>query len=142
MQHRINQPSVISESIDGEVVVIALGSGTYYSLRSTAAHIWDALAAGLTLGEVATELGEANPGVTDVRSLVEDFVAQLVDEGLLVPGAPPEPTAEHPVPAADGAWQPPVLETFTDMQDLILLDPVHEVQPEQGWPVSLDPDPS
>lgn len=142
MQHRINQPSVISESIDGEVVVIALTTGTYYSLRGTAAHIWDALASGLTLGEVATELRQANPEAADVEPAVEAFVAQLVDEGLLVSGAPPEPTPERPAPAADGTWQPPELETFSDMQDLILLDPVHEVQPEQGWPVALDPDPT
>jgi len=31
------------------------------------------------------------------------------------------------------AWQVPVLEQFTDMQDLLLFDTIHEVQPE-GWP--------
>ena len=36
-------------------------------------------------------------------------------------------------------WSAPVLETFTDMQDLILLDPVHEVEPTRGWPASGEP---
>ena len=35
-------------------------------------------------------------------------------------------------------YVPPVLEKFTDMQDLILLDPVHEVS-ERGWPHAAIP---
>ena len=32
-----------------------------------------------------------------------------------------------------GPFVPPTLEKYTDMQDLVLLDPVHEVD-ERGWP--------
>lgn len=139
MQHRINQPSVISESIDGEVVVIALGTGTYYSLRTTAAHVWDSLAAGATVEQVVADLAGAHPDDPErVDADVRAFVAQLLGEALLVEGAPTQPTAAPPPPAAGTPWQPPVLETFTDMQDLILLDPVHEVEPGQGWPVAID----
>jgi hypothetical protein len=31
------------------------------------------------------------------------------------------------------AFEPPLLEKFTDMEDLLLLDPVHEVD-GRGWP--------
>jgi hypothetical protein len=27
------------------------------------------------------------------------------------------------------------VESFTDMADLILLDPVHDVDPDKGWPL-------
>ena len=30
-------------------------------------------------------------------------------------------------------YQPPVLETYADLQDILLLDPVHDVD-ETGWP--------
>jgi len=33
------------------------------------------------------------------------------------------------------AYAPPVLETFSDMQDLLLLDPIHEVD-DAGWPMA------
>jgi hypothetical protein len=31
----------------------------------------------------------------------------------------------------------PVLNKYTDMQDLLLLDPIHEVD-ERGWPNSVE----
>jgi hypothetical protein len=60
----------------------------------------------------------------------------LSTEGLVVPleedAASPDSTNRQPLPEPSG-FEPPVLEKFTDMQDLILLDPVHEVD-ERGWP--------
>jgi hypothetical protein len=140
MQHRINNPSVISESIDGEVVVIHLATGTYYSLQGTAARIWDAAAAGHTPDEVVADLaGTFTTDGVDVRAEVDAFLTALVAEGLLVagevdPSAPPLEAIASP-----GPWTTPVLETFTDMQDLIRLDPVHEVEPTRGWPAAGEP---
>jgi hypothetical protein len=31
-------------------------------------------------------------------------------------------------------FEQPVLEKFTDMEDLLLLDPIHEVNLQSGWP--------
>ena len=76
----------------------------------------------------------------DVGAELAELVQSLVSEGLLVQGAPAAPGPPPPPVAEPAPWLPLALETFTDMQDLILLDPVHEVQPEQGWPVSLDLD--
>ncbi len=38
-------------------------------------------------------------------------------------------------PAIQGAFAPPRLQRYTDMQDLLLLDPIHDVD-EVGWPVA------
>jgi Coenzyme PQQ synthesis protein D (PqqD) len=142
--HRVNTPSVISESIDGEVVIIALATGTYYSLRGTAARAWDGLAAGWSTDDVTADLrstfdAEGAPVADDLGA----FVAALLAEGLIATSeeAPAEPPSPLPPPATIAPWEPLVLETFTDMQELILLDPVHEVAPAQGWPVAIDPDP-
>jgi hypothetical protein len=50
-----------------------------------------------------------------------------IAEGGRVPGP-------SKVAAATETMQPPVLEPFGDMQDLLLLDPVHEVDEDAGWP--------
>lgn len=39
-QFRINAPTVISETIDGEAIIINLDTGAYYSLRETGAAVW------------------------------------------------------------------------------------------------------
>jgi hypothetical protein len=41
--------------------------------------------------------------------------------------------AEVPSPASRRPFDEPLVERFTDMQNLLLLDPIHEVT-EEGWP--------
>lgn len=64
---------------------------------------------------------------------VTRFIAELARLNLIVPAElTADLTAEIEVPASD-EFQPPALESYTDMQDLLLLDPIHEVD-EMGWP--------
>ena len=50
--------------------------------------------------------------------------------GSLAPSAPIESLAPWPADALR-------FERFTDMQDLLVLDPIHEVDEEAGWPKPL-----
>ena len=40
---RVNSPHVIHETIDGEVIVINLASGNYYSVKGAGADVWDVI---------------------------------------------------------------------------------------------------
>jgi coenzyme PQQ synthesis protein D (PqqD) len=135
----IRTPNVTHKTIDGEVVVIDLDTGNYYSLAGVAADLW-ALAETHDSVEavVATCLGRYSGRAGEIEASVRGFIERLVQESLLVPiaGEPPDTTAERLVTSA--APQPipfeePLLDKFTDMQDLLLLDPIHQVD-EAGWP--------
>lgn len=129
----IQTPHVIHETIDGEVVVINLESGNYYSLRGTGARVWAAIVHGASPDGIVQDLHASYEGARDVAPAVTGFLAELRAEGLIRPSA--AEAAGPPPPAASRTpYEPPVLEAFTDMQDLILLDPVHEVDEAQGWP--------
>lgn len=68
---------------------------------------------------------------------VQQLVAELQAEDLIVPAAQPAAAALSPLAPENGQrprFQPPVLEKFTDMADLLLLDPIHEVDEMGGWP--------
>ncbi len=140
---RINEPAVIAEVIDGEAVIVNLDSGAYYSLRDAGCAIWSRVAAGMALNEAAAALaGEYAASEAVIQGAVHDLAAQLQAEQLLVPldAAAPAPL---PAPARQSVgqrlqFQAPVLEKFTDMADLLLLDPIHEVE-EQGWPHAAGP---
>jgi len=130
---RVNAPNVINEVIDGEAVIINLGSGDYFSLRGSGSYIWQAIDAGADVATIVASFTTAGLGTdAEVGPAVQGLVDQLVAEGLIVAD---DGGATGPMPARpDGdAFEPPALEKFTDMQDLILLDPVHEVD-ERGWP--------
>jgi hypothetical protein len=125
---RIPADRVVSEVIDGEVVAIDLESGRYYSLEGAAARAWEAIQAGADLGGVvAAVASEAGIAADDARPDVAAFLAELEAEGLLLSGngaASPEPGPGRVKLA---------LQRYTDMQDLIVIDPIHDVD-ETGWP--------
>ena len=131
-------PQVIHETIDGEVVIINLESGNYYSLRGTGAHVWEAIASGMYVSDIADHLVAAFDGL-DAPPDIAAFLDQLEREGLIARSTEPVASTVAPPSPANGkraAYAPPVLEGFTDMQELILLDPVHEVDETFGWPRS------
>lgn len=133
---RIDAANVMHETIDGEVVVIHLDSGSYYSFDAVGADVWQALGTGVTLealidGVSARYRGE--PGA--IAAGVAAFVDRLLEERLVVADAGAADGGLVP-PAAAAASQPfvaPTLQKYTDMEQLLLLDPIHEVE-DGGWP--------
>jgi Coenzyme PQQ synthesis protein D (PqqD) len=132
---RVKAPEVIHETIDGEVIIINLGTGNYYSVKGTGASVWTILHEnpGVTVDQLTAAVASRHATSDDLTAAIEQFVADLLREDLvatdgeqttMAPASPDSPAEE---------WQPPVLEKYTDMQDLVLLDPVHEVEPA-GWP--------
>ncbi|HEU5439338.1 MAG TPA: PqqD family protein [Ktedonobacterales bacterium] len=135
---RINSPAVIHETLDGEVVIINLDSGTYYSLDATGAAIWERIGPQANIERIAAELAaQSDAPPAEATATVLAFCEELAREGLVVEAAA-EDAAELDAPPAVGGertavFPVPALQKFTDMQDLLLLDPVHEVA-EAGWP--------
>jgi|SRR5678816_5313 len=136
---RVNTPMVTHETIDGEAVIINLDSGNYYSLVDAGSFIWGLIDKGASAREVqnvvlATYQGDAD----DIDRGVQHLLAQLQQENLIVPVdvagdidftkvIPSNNNHEKP------SFNPPSLNKYSDMQELLLLDPIHDVD-EAGWP--------
>lgn len=137
MQHYVTNPQVIHETIDGETIIIDLATGTYFSLQGAAPAIWNGLAAGEGAEQIVARLESLyTVNEFEARAAVRSFLAQLAGEQLIAPAASATPRAAPSpleVAAEPAAFAAPMLERYTDMQDIILLDPVHKVD-DQGWP--------
>lgn len=125
-RYRVNGPQVVAEMVDGEVVAINMASGIYFNLRGAAAHVWSLLADGHSVDEIQAHLIAVDPGSlpTFVGALLGDDLLTVHDEAT--PGAMPAP------PTLD--WSDLTIHRYADMADLILLDPVHDIDPDDGWP--------
>jgi hypothetical protein len=141
-QFRINSPKVIHETIDGETVIVNLDSGNYYSLDTVGADIWDAVGKGLPVDHIIEDISFKFSGEREeIEQAVRLFMNELLQETLIAPRGPGsagnEETRDTPVRSAtpDGRlpFKTPTLQKYSDMQELLLLDPIHEVD-ETGWP--------
>jgi hypothetical protein len=135
---RINSPNVIHEIIDGEAVLVNLQTGSYYSIDKVGAVVWDYVEKGLSINQIVEMIAGRYEGEpTQIDQGIQQLFTQLQNEQLIVPIETP-PANGH-TPALDGTGQDkplfetPALHKYTDMEDLLLLDPIHDVD-ETGWP--------
>jgi coenzyme PQQ synthesis protein D (PqqD) len=134
---RINSPKIIYEKFDDEVIIVNLENGSYYSVDQSGARIWMLLAGGFGREEILAHIGAEYAGNNlEIEQATSSFLDDLNRESLFIV----EPSdGEAPPPPAivvDPSPRPfvsPKLQKYTDMEELLVLDPIHEVD-EVGWP--------
>jgi outer membrane protein assembly factor BamB len=138
---RVNSPPVVAETLDGETTIVDLDSGTYYALNPSGSFIWDELVRGTEPEWIAAEMSRRyGVAAGDAGRDVDALVSELRERNLIAPlgadaspPASPENNGTGDSASGNGLYAAPQLSTYTDMQELLLLDPVHEVD-EAGWP--------
>jgi len=138
---KINEPTIVHENIDGETVILNLDSGNYYSVVDAGADIWGYIEKGAPVSEILPLIRENYACTGNEEDAVNSFLDNLQQEGLVI-------AADNKMNASllSQNWKEqikareiktdfiaPVLSKYTDMQDLLLLDPIHEVD-ATGWP--------
>lgn len=137
---KVNRPNVVSETIDEEVVIVNLSTGNYYSLTKAGADLWTLIEANATLQEAVEWLGFHYEGeLIEIETSATQLFEQLQQDGLILPvqsnelGEIKKLDIKRPQSLAKPKFEVPDLQKYTDMDDLLLLDPIHDVD-ESGWP--------
>jgi hypothetical protein len=141
---QINTPAIVSDIIDGEAVILNLLTGNYYSLEGAGAEIWDLLVRGLAISEVAETLaGRYGLSIGEIEPAIQGLMSELEAEELVSQVEVLDRDANSAFIMSDVAkpnpglvFETPKLVKYTDLQDLLLLDPIHEVGPD-GWPIAI-----
>ncbi len=142
--YRINSPSVIYQVMDNEIVIINLESGVYYNIEGLGIALWKMIDSHCSVDQMISLITERyNENSIQIRKEILDFLAILHSEGLL--SITEDKVNFSPISyktAIEGLeidnpskWNGLKLNRYTDMQDLLLLDPIHDVN-EEGWPNS------
>jgi hypothetical protein len=132
-QYQINAPDVISEKFDDDFIILNLEDGCYFSLEGAGSSVWNALIAGATPGSIVKGVQQACP---DLAEPTVQFLLQLCKLKLVRPVAGPCTESLESVDwAARCEHGEPQIEVFDDLAELILADPIHDVDAEAGWPL-------
>lgn len=121
-RYELNDPDVVSDVLDGEAVIINLDTGVYFRATGDACTVWEAVIG----GAASDTVGESG------REEFERLLASLTSGALIRPRSDAAPATVDAVPRfAPGSL---VLDSHDDLQDLLALDPVHDVESAAGWP--------
>jgi len=142
---RVNTPNVVHETIDGEAILLDLKTGNYFSLDGPGAIIWDYIAnTGDWRKAIDLIVQNQDNHKESIILSVEKFIAELVEEALLVPVKDDSGFSKDDITAYENNlitagvdFVEPLVNKYSDMQDLLLLDPIHDVD-DKGWPEAKD----
>lgn len=109
----IHPKNAISETLDNETIIINIDTGSYYSLNQDGTALWKAIGDG--------------KAIPLENSTVSAFVATLLSQGLI------QETEQVGMLAESATFEAPAVDIYTDMQEMILTDPIHDVD-TTGWP--------
>jgi len=138
-EHRLTwldvaEPDCVAEYFGGEVVVLNSATGVYYSLTDLAAGVWRDLIAGHSVESLLDAISQVDKRVYQP---VSDFIRDLESAGLVHrTSSRAAGTVTPDSVSIVGAGETRLtLQPFDDMKDLILADPIHDVDEEKGWPI-------
>src|ERR1044071_4682498 len=66
--YRVNRPRVIFENIDGELILVNMEKGCYFSTDEVGANIWELVESGHTVAEILEALRFRYDGDPDRKS--------------------------------------------------------------------------
>lgn len=134
MFYSLNTTSLSIEDFGEETVMVNFDTGKYYGLSGSGRVIVHSLARYCSLDEIVQQLERHfEPGEQDFREMAEGFLKILDGEKLLNAWEASIDAIEPPVERKP--FVPPALEVHSDLQELIMLDPVHDANPDHGWPI-------
>jgi hypothetical protein len=134
----VDRTCVTHDRLEDEVIIINVATGSYFSGSGPAADVWSLISQGASVAEAARKLASDYSG--DEATVLRDIdrcVGTLVEKGLIQRDASAMPSVTELVlpPAVRKEWTAPDFDEYTDMWDLIKLDPIHETD-EVGWPIA------
>lgn len=137
---KINTLKIVHQTIDGEVIIINFENGIYYSLNATGTDIWGCTERNDTITEIVKGIMNKYEGNQEViEKDINQFITDLEKEELIVLNKENKNSQESKEKSETSKEKPkyekPELNKYTDMKEMLLLDPIHEVD-ETGWPAS------
>jgi len=147
ISYKVNKTDVVSEKFDDEVVIINLESGNYYSLKEIGFDIWSLVENVASADEIVEWIMRQYDfsSAEEINKAVSQFIAELTVEGLIISDGTVKngdiktsdtQTERGAIPGKSlFDSNKIVLQKYTDMQDFLLVDPIHEVE-YTDWPKS------
>jgi len=115
-----------------------LADGRYFSLPGVAAVTWRDLVAGHAPETLMEAAATARP---DLSPALAGLLFAIISAGLLraAPDARASAAAPRLASAIADATEVPAFAAYDEMAELILADPIHDVEEDVGWPALRKP---
>ena len=131
--YKLNEEKMFYDVADGVAVIIDFTTGVYFGFNSFGTAVIDALLSGADEKLLAEALLKKSGCPADIENTVADFSAKLLEKEIIVKCDGEASACEVKDEFLSEGFKPE-FDEFSEVQDLIMADPIHEVDASQGWP--------
>ena len=136
--YHINDERVFADYADDQYIILNFVNGEYYSLDKISSAVLRALLEGCDDRDIAKALTE-HFREEGIEEKVSSFREQLLSMGMIVKDKDSSKDASSFFEqVTEDKLTDLNVEVFTDVADLLLMDPIHEVDENMGWPIKKE----
>ena len=131
----LNEEKMFADIADGVAIIINSDTGIYYGIYDLGTAVFEKLIAGVSYEKVLEALQKMSRVPADIEHTLKAFVEDLCAKEVLVKVDSVNNTTENFVFDVALATEGFFLETkeYSDAQELLMADPIHEVKEDTGW---------
>lgn len=132
--YELASPNIVHEIFDSEAVILDLATGKYFAVSKSASIVFESLLDGVSLDKMFEALpADGNYTLSSVKTLT-DYAVELAIFTSCERSKETELSADF-LSNLNKAGDVLKVEVFNDLADLIIADPIHDVEKTAGWPV-------
>lgn len=136
--YKLNEDKMFADITDGIAIIINSETGIYYGMNGLGTAIYENIVNGVKCEDILNALKSMPGAPSTLEDNFNQFISALVEKELVIE-APASSNSvnidESIVKEDDFAIY---VREYTDAQELLLADPIHEVKEDTGWSPEKD----
>ena len=131
--YKLNEPKVFADVTNNIAVIINSETGIYYGINNSGSMVFQAIIDGCSIQSIIDGLKRIETCPNDIEQKLKTFIDNLLQKEIIVEG---ETSSKIPVFDEIEIKQDNFemkLSEYADAQELLLADPIHDVDETQGW---------
>lgn len=131
--YKLNESKMFADVTNNIAIIINSETGFYYGINGCGSMIFQAIIDGCSIQSIIENLQKIENCPKDIEQKLKIFIDELLQKEIIVKSedSSKKPTFDDVVAKKDKFEMK--LSEYADAQEMLLADPIHDVDEEEGW---------
>ena len=131
--YKLNESKMFADVTNNVAIIINSETGIYYAINNCGSVVFQAILDGCSKQSIVETLKKIVNCPTDIEQKLNAFINELLQKEIIIEGEQTSntPTFDEEVIKKDNFEMK--LSEYADAQEMLLADPIHDVDEEEGW---------
>ncbi len=131
--YKLNESKMFADVTNNVAIIINSETGIYYAINNCGSVVFQAILDGCSKQSIVENLRKITNCPADIEQKLNSFIDELLKREIIIEGEQSSkiPAFDETVITKDN-FEMKVSE-YADAQEMLLADPIHDVDEEEGW---------